>query len=634
MKEKRTPPSEGSLTKGKQLPRRGTLFLIVSLSAVVVGGLALGRSPRLVPEHPATPDEGAQAGYLSSDGCRSCHPSEHSSWKQSYHSSMTRSARELGWTGEASPRLPVELELYSRRFRLSKQEGRIIYEGPDLHSIGRKLGAIQLQPETSQTWKRARGVELFATEAEVKKELVLITGSHHYLAFWIEGGDTKELRQLPFVYLLDEARFLPREEAFLQPPDALPYVARWNANCVQCHSVAGRPGQSEGVDKEGNFWERYDSSVAEQGIACEACHGPGQKHAQNMRSPLSRRQARRESHSVDVYLPDASSGVHGSETCGQCHSYFVPKNADEWWASGFSKSYRPGDPLEASRFVIAPDNSASPLGSEALDDGAAQALTLLSAHQQSLFWEDGSMIVGGREFNGLRLSPCFTQGRGEQQLGCTSCHSLHQGDPDGQIDPKKQGNTMCTQCHSDLPADHSRHRPDNAASLCTSCHMPRTSYALLQGLASHRIGSPALDFTSPPNACVLCHVDRDRSWFERELGAFGVTGTPTKAQTQDLPLAAELSLTQNAAERAIYAFALGTEEALTTAGSKVSQRLLPILMEDPYAAVRLIAERSLKKVKIYQQLAPQSAKPELSLERELADKLRGMRDDSPIVISE
>ena len=39
-----------------------------------------------------TPTEGRPGGYIGSDSCQSCHPSQYASWHQSFHRTMTQHA--------------------------------------------------------------------------------------------------------------------------------------------------------------------------------------------------------------------------------------------------------------------------------------------------------------------------------------------------------------------------------------------------------------------------------------------------------------------------------------------------------------------------------------------------------------
>jgi hypothetical protein len=108
-------------------------------------------------------------------------------------------------------------------------------------------------------------------EASDERPVVLTTGSHHYQVYWLSDERKGMLRALPFVYLLDEQRWIPRKAAFLSPP-APPRAeekARWNNACAKCHSVNAkwRPVRPH-----------TDTRVSEFGIACEACHGPAAEH--------------------------------------------------------------------------------------------------------------------------------------------------------------------------------------------------------------------------------------------------------------------------------------------------------------------------------------------------------------------
>ena len=59
------------------------------------------------------------------------------------------------------------------------------------------------------------------------------------------------------------------------------HVTRWNDNCVFCHNVAPNPGRDDATGA-------FRTEVAEMGIACEACHGPGAAHARANADPVRR----------------------------------------------------------------------------------------------------------------------------------------------------------------------------------------------------------------------------------------------------------------------------------------------------------------------------------------------------------
>ena len=55
----------------------------------------------------------------------------------------------------------------------------------------------------------------------VHRQVVMTTGSHHYQTYWVTGSEQfgNLLQTLPLVYLVKDHRWIPREAAFMVPPD-------------------------------------------------------------------------------------------------------------------------------------------------------------------------------------------------------------------------------------------------------------------------------------------------------------------------------------------------------------------------------------------------------------------------------
>lgn len=365
------------------------------------------------------------------------------------------------------------------------------------------------------------------------KRVVLTTGAHREQAYWT-AGERGGLEILPVVWLPQEKALIPRRDAFILPPDQPMPVVRWGGSCIACHAVAGEPHRDAMKDA-------WDTRVVELGVACESCHGPGAAHAEQYRDPV----ARYSKHISDkrIIHPAKLDNGRSNAVCGQCHAYAYPRDERGWWRDGYSKTFRAGDALGNSRSLLDP-------GAMNGEDGAPA----IDAPASAIFWPDGDVRVGGREFNGLVLSKC--------KATCVDCHSMHSGDPAGQLAPNR---TCTTSCHtSERMKTHSQH---SAAVSCADCHMPKTSYALLSAVRSHKISIPRLeDDDGKPSACHLCHVDRD-DWAAHVGGDAGV--------------------------RAIVADALGRarNEAFAAA-------VLETLSNDPYSAVRFIAKRSRRKLDV------------------------------------
>jgi len=95
---------------------------------------------------------------------------------------------------------------------------------------------------------------------------------------------------------------------------------------------------------------------------------------------------------------------------------------------------------------------------------------------------------------------------------CSDCHEPH-----GQ-QLRAEGNALCSQCHSsgafDDPAHHF-HPPGSAGAQCVSCHMPETTYMIIDPRRDHSLRIPRPDLSArlgTPNACNGCHVDRPAEW--------------------------------------------------------------------------------------------------------------------------
>ncbi len=585
------------------LRQRHAVWLVAPLALVGIV-VALAVSTQHVPTPTLTVAAGG-AGFATSDTCRSCHPAEYESWHASYHRRMTQTGTTANAAAPAlrsGGRLRVEnagraIELFGRAGEL-----RVRLPDPGVTSAA-PLGAFEASFRV-------------APEREVRVEL--LTGSHHQQAFWTRGARAGELRAVPAVYLLAEGRLIPRKQAFLTPPDAPEHAVRWNSNCIQCHAVAGAPGHDVERDV-------FTSTVAELGIACEACHADAAKHVRAMQNPLARYAAHGQPARGGVVNPKRLSSERGSQVCGRCHSYFYPKNEDDWWRHGFARSYQPGGDLESAQLLLS------------LERLAAPDAPRLSEDAESLFYADGTIRVAGREYNGLTRSPCYERGRGDRQLACTSCHSLHRSTPDDQLAEGMRENRACTQCHERQGADlsqHTHHAPNSAGSLCYNCHMPETTYALLGAVRSHRVDSPSFDRRTRdrPNACNLCHLDQSEAWAaERAQTWYGkkpslMLDRPAERAEPATPAAAVFALTGDAAVRAITAAALGRQQSAIPARD-LRLQLLDELSHDDYAAVSFIAQRSRAS------LGPSPASAPTLGPSQIAH-LRGLRDERRVTIAE
>jgi hypothetical protein len=539
---------------GSALRRSVVAMLALGLSGVAGVIIVLGGFlPSPSPPGPG-PVQVLRDGYVSSDRCRACHPSHYESWHQSFHRTMTQRASldtiEAPLSGE-----PVQM--WGQSYRFFVRDGQPWVEFPDPDS-----------PSSNQN----RNATSAASGPRIERPLVLVTGSHHYQVYWAaRSEDSRDLMAVPLVWRIAEQRFIPRSAAFLTPPDMSNRELPWGLVCLKCHATGGRPG----VD--------LNTDYVELGIACEACHGPAQEHVEHHQSPARRYLARfDESPDPTIVHRGKLEGTRGSEICAQCHSLLKIPDADGFIANG--TPFRPGDAI-ADHFPEIRGESES------------------EAERASAFWSDGEIRLTGREWVAMTQSACHLRG----DLSCMDCHSMHEGSRDDQLDPVRGTDVGCFACHvrTDYETStHTHHMADSSGSSCLNCHMPMTNYGLLKAVRTHRITSPMASTTlatGRPNACNLCHLDQTLAWTADKLSSWygheSVTVPGPRANVADSVYAL---LSGDAGQRALAAYAMGWAPAQAISDTSWMPPFLVLGLNDPYDAVRQIAERTLRTLPGYE----------------------------------
>lgn len=556
--------------------RRRTVWavgLALSLSAalwVAAGWRGLPEEEEVTPFEPVAM---AGDGYVTSDTCRSCHPREHATWHASYHRTMTQRATPESVRGDFDD---VRLNYHGVDYHLQRDGDLFFFEAHD-----------HTDPEAEP----------------YRRPVVLLTGSHHLQAYWYPVGVGRAVESFPFIFVLPEERWVPRESVFLQPTVPLhqplrdltdqerwQFERRWNHSCIHCHATHGQPRFPEA-----------DTRVAELGIACEACHGPAEEHVRRNRDPRRRYELHFGDGDDDTTVdPSELAAERSAEVCGSCHSVNDPREDEKIRVVTTGTAFRPGDDLDETRILCEPN----------VETGLVENCPETELDHR--FWPDGMLRVSGRELNAVVDSPCYAGG----EFSCVSCHRLHPPEDDprplaewasDQLGPGMGGNSACTQCHGEYEDEaalvaHTNHPAGSAGSNCYDCHMPYTSYGLLKALRSHQVSSPSVRSsleTGRPNACNQCHLDRSLGWASETLAAWyghePVKPTPDWEESwDDVPASAVWALSGDAGQRALMAWSYGWDEALRASGAEWMPAYLSQLLVDPYDAVRLVAERSLR----------------------------------------
>ena len=516
-------------------------------------------------------------GYVASDTCRSCHPSEYASWYHTYHRTMTQEATPKSVLGDFNG---IHLESRRGRFYL-EQRGEDFWAekigGGGQAALGEALGESPRpgRPTSPRAWQR----------------VVMTTGSHQTQIYWVQGPRPNQLRIFPFAYLILKHRWVPLPDAFLKYPEQVENEnIFWNFNCIQCHATAGQPRpESTG---------QADTRVGELGIACEACHGPAGEHVRINRHPVQRyRNHLAGPPDPTIVNPTREPHRSSSQICGQCHAVFYMLDPGHVRRNGFR--YRPGDDLEQTKATIRPKLAS---WGKILDDLVQQD----SAFLRNRYWSDGMIRVSGREYNGLVESACHQRG----ELSCLSCHSMHRyQDRADQLAEGMDSDRACLGCHPsyrDRIEQHTHHLADSSGSRCYNCHMPYTVYGLLKAHRSHEIDNPTVGSsieTGRPNACNLCHLDRSLGWTQRHLRQWYRAPTvPLSPEQEEVAAVLLWLLRGDAGQRALAVLSMGWDAAKEASGEQWLAPFLAELLNDPYAAVRFLAGDSLGSIPGFEEL--------------------------------
>ncbi|WP_019531349.1 tetratricopeptide repeat protein [Dasania marina] len=256
----------------------------------------------------------------------------------------------------------------------------------------------------------------------------------------------------------------------------------WNSQCADCHSTNLQKNYQPGSN-------RYQSTWSEISVGCESCHGPGAAHVvwsdnkeanKDGNKGLQRdagkaRQWLRQDGAATAVINSRHDidGDRQINNCGRCHARRSPIHDDK--ASVFSDQ-------------------------------------LLDTHMLSLI-EPPLYYVDGQIKEEVFVHGSFIQSKMQQRgVVCSNCHNPHS------LALKQQGNALCAQCHNPNQFDRSEHHHHAAKSTgaqCVNCHMPATSYMVVDPRRDHSLRVPRPDISQQlgvPNACNQCHDDQTVAW--------------------------------------------------------------------------------------------------------------------------
>jgi len=261
----------------------------------------------------------------------------------------------------------------------------------------------------------------------------------------------------------------------------------WNTMCSDCHST--------NVRKNYDFeTETFDTKYAIINVNCEACHGPGKEHVEDVK-----RLGNKYAPTGTMHMTLKTTPKDLVDQCARCHMR----------REQFSEAFN----FEGTM----------------LDHYYPQLI------EEPTYYPDGQILDEDYVYGSFVQSKMY-----KNNVACNNCHDSHS------LKLKFEGNTLCAQCH--LPEKfntpkHHFHEMGTDGAKCINCHMPGKYYMGNDFRRDHSFRVPRPDLSlkyGTPNACAGCH-EKDDEWaweaFGRLYGAVdsthfseklapGITGQP------------------------------------------------------------------------------------------------------------
>ena len=399
--------------------------------------------------------------YLGSKVCAGCHADQYKLWKGSHHDWAMKAASEQSVLGNFDN---VSFEHYGEKTEFTRSGEQYLVK--TRNSAGEM-----------QTFKVAYTFGFYPLQQYL---IPFPDGRFQALSVAWDSRPLSEGGQRWFHLYPDEA---------IPPDDVLhwtgPYFT-WNTRCADCHSTNLKRNYQAGSNG-------YKSTWSEVNVGCEACHGPGLKHVEqaqmlgsaapgglNSVSAVGQWMHTQEADTAKYSAASLAARAQGEEQvamCGSCHSR----------RAVIGDLNKPGDFHDQHKLQL-------------LEPG--------------LYHADGQIQDEVYVLGSFLQSKMYHKG-----VVCSNCHEPHS------LNLRAEGNGVCAQCHKPQVFDRKEHHhhAEGAGSQCVNCHMPETTYMVVDPRRDHSIRIPRPDLshsTGAPNACVRCHEKQDNQWATTALASW------------------------------------------------------------------------------------------------------------------
>jgi tetratricopeptide (TPR) repeat protein len=382
------------------------------------------------PASGAAADFGAQ--YLGDKQCATCHKEAYRDWQNSHHDLAMQEATAETVLGDFDD---ARFESGGKFTRFFKKDGRFFVN-------------------TEGAGGRPQDFEVRYTFGVFPLQQYLVAFPGGRLQCLLTAWDSRENKWFDL-----------QAGQQIAPGDWMHWTGgsmTWNTMCADCHSTYLQKNYDEQTKTFNTKWAIID-------VSCEACHGPGKKHAEYVRSASFQKNIKVKG--SYLHLTADLTNRQQVDECARCHS-------------------------RRSQISAVYDHSG-----------------VLTDHYVPEIMRAGLYLADGQMLDEVYVYGSFLQSKMyRRNVRCTDCHNPHS------LKLKFEDYRLCTQCHQPEKYDtrqHHFHVPGTDGAACKNCHMPGKFYMGNDYRRDHSFRVPRPDLSErygTPNACNDCHSDQPAAW--------------------------------------------------------------------------------------------------------------------------
>ncbi len=431
------------------------LFIFVTIK--IFGYTPHIREEIEVTEAMETPTFG-EPEYVGAKRCKDCHWREHDTWKNTLHSKFMQLANEYTIIGDFERNNKLNIKVSNKSPKLAGEEVNSTMFKKDGKFYVNTVGPDR---ESHNPDRESYNPDWESHDYEITN-VIGIGRRQNYLTKFPNG----ELHVLPvewdvkletWIDLNGLKNNFPGDGEYWSDSESM-----WQFKCGGCHVT----GLEINYDTSNSH---FDSTWVDQGIGCEACHGPGSNHVKAASKYFDYEKE-------TIINPANLPWRFRAMVCGQCHNWGASAAGVSPYKEGFPKNYSysygflPGKPLYL--FYI--------------EEPAEKK----KHHQQYNEWK--------------------TSVHAKKGIMCTNCHNVHQKQDIKVAMTKLTQDSLCMSCHVALQR-RAAHRLHTFGS-CVACHMPQTighEHSHTFQFVSPELSIRAGGVEKQSNSCSGCHYHKD-----------------------------------------------------------------------------------------------------------------------------